>query len=301
VRQKGTNPDQISRSLLQKAVRRGDSDLVLKSLGLIIRNNDFDWLSKRLAVIVFEECWTFGFETKLTNNIEDIVSDYLTITKSVKNKNAAGLGSLAFEMFKGDNSIMQFVPDNKPIRIIAEAIKKPELFWAWINSQNVALEIDNFLSISELAYKKASWPWDKAFCLAGAYLAVFEQIPVRIVSQAKVECPIWVGIDKHTPEGKIAIDYAAKIIGINKQTARWLSFNFEGAICNESEKSFWWDIEINWRLQKLRLDYDSGMDIWIRLQPLIINFLDDEIKKLSNKLDIEIDEHVFKANQTKLF
>lgn len=298
---KSTNPDQISRSLLQKAVRRGDCDLVLKSLALIIENNDVDWLCKRLAVIIYEECWTFGFETKLPNNIEDIVSELLIITKSIKNKNAAGLGSLAYELSQGDNSILNFITDNKPVRIIAEAIKKPNLFWEWIRSNEMNNENFKFIAISEQSYRKASWPWDKAFCIAGSYLSVFDKIPIRKESSIKVECPIWVGIDKHTPEGKVAIDYAAEKLGVNTHVARWLNFYFEGALSNENTKSYWWDAEVSWRLQKLRLDYNSGFEIWNKLRPHVVDFLDEDIRKLNNKLCVQVDEHIFKSNQTKLF
>ena len=51
---------EIIKSLLQKAVRRADVELTEKVVKYLISIDEFKWLKSRLAVIAYEECWTFG-------------------------------------------------------------------------------------------------------------------------------------------------------------------------------------------------------------------------------------------------
>ena len=51
------NKNQEIRSCIQKAVRRGDSALAVKSYDYLIKNGDSECVRKRLPVIAFEECW----------------------------------------------------------------------------------------------------------------------------------------------------------------------------------------------------------------------------------------------------
>lgn len=45
-----SNTDQVTRSLLQKAVRRGDYNLTKKVIAYLLQIDEFQWLRKRLAV-----------------------------------------------------------------------------------------------------------------------------------------------------------------------------------------------------------------------------------------------------------
>jgi hypothetical protein len=51
------NTHQDCRSLLQKAVRRGESDLVVKVVDHLYEIGDIRWLKQRVGVIIAEECW----------------------------------------------------------------------------------------------------------------------------------------------------------------------------------------------------------------------------------------------------
>ena len=53
------NPDthQDCRSLLQKAVRRGNHTLVAKVVDHLYEIDDIKWLKRRVGVIIVEECW----------------------------------------------------------------------------------------------------------------------------------------------------------------------------------------------------------------------------------------------------
>ena len=51
--------DQVMRSLLQKAVRRGNTEMVNSVLQYFLQTDQDKWLRNRLAVITVEECWPY--------------------------------------------------------------------------------------------------------------------------------------------------------------------------------------------------------------------------------------------------
>ena len=60
------NTHQDCRSLLQKAVRRGESDLVVKVVDHLYEIGDIRWLKQRVGVIIAEECWPLDGEMGIT-------------------------------------------------------------------------------------------------------------------------------------------------------------------------------------------------------------------------------------------
>ena len=297
MRKADPDTDQISRSILQKAVRRGDYDLTQKVINLIIQNNDFDWIRKRLAVMTFEECWTYGLDVSYDNDEKIITNHYLKLVSTVKNKNAAGLGSLAYILSEGDASVYFNNSSDKAIRIIAEAIKRPKDFWEWIHKQAISEKQKILVEKADKGFRKAGWPWDRAFAQAAAFLAITEVIPDTKFIQPKSDpnFPLWVGIDKHTQEGKGVIREAAKQIGFNGNKALWLAFYFESAKCNIIESSPWWEREISWRMKKFELSIEQGKEIWLKLNPIVEALLVDEVKKFQAKLSSIIKKDIDKA------
>jgi 16S rRNA G966 N2-methylase RsmD len=286
IRKASPETDQISRSLLQKAVRRGNLEVTKLSINNIIRNNDFDWLRKRLAVVTFEECWTYGLEVSYEKNEEIVTEHYIKIARTVKNKNAAGLGSLAYALSRGDLSVFFGDQEDKAIKIIAEAIKRPNDFWEWTRKQKLS-ELQRLLvEKADKGFRKAGWPWDRAFAQAAAYLAISTQIPEIQYTQASSteDFPFWVGIDKHTQEGKKAIREAAKRIGFNANKALWLAFYFESVKCNALYYSPWWEKEIAWRMKKIGLAITEANAIWEKMRPILIELLTKEAINLKEKI-----------------
>lgn len=271
-----------------------------KTINYIIANGDFDWLRKRLAVVTFEECWTYGLEVSYDKDEEIITNHYLKIVKTIKNKNAAGLGSLAYALSAGDNSVFFGNNSDKAIKKISEAIKRPKDFWDWARNQNLDDKRKKIVENADKGFRKAGWPWDRAFAQAAAYLAITDEIPRTeyIETKSIKEFPYWVGIDKHTQEGKQAIREAAKQISFNANKALWLAFYFESAKCNEIKNSPWWDREISWRMKKLELTKKEGENIWEQLKPIVIELLKTESEKLKEK--IEKTKHILKNNPTTL-
>ena len=286
MRKASPDTDQISRSLLQKAVRRSDLEMTKLAIAFIIHNNDFDWMRKRLAVITFEECWTYGLEVSYEKDEKIITDHLLKIVGTVKNRNAAGLGSLAYVLSEGDESVFNSDSGDRDIKIIAEAIKRHKDFWEWTKKQKLNDKQKTLVENADKGFRKAGWPWDRAFAQAAAYLAITGDVPETIYVQPKSEInfPLWVAIDKHTQQGKTAIREAAKQINFNANKALWLAFYFESAKCNRIEYSPWWEREIKWRMKKLDLNADEAKEIWERLKPIIIELLKDETEKLREKL-----------------
>ena len=211
----------------------------------------------------------------------------MNLVTTAKNRNAAGLGSLAYVLSEKDESVYQGDIGDKSIRLIAEAIKRPKDFWEWTKKHNLTEKQEKIVEMADKGFRKAGWPWDRAFAQSAAYLAITDEIPETKYLEIKsnINFPLWVGIDKHTSEGKEAIRAAAKQLNYNNNKALWLAFYFESATCNIIEDSPWWNREIKWRMQKLELTFEQGKEMWERLKPLVQENLKDEIFKLELKLN----------------
>lgn len=286
MRKASPNTDQVSRSLLQKALRRADIGIARQSVRYLIQNNDFDWMRKRLAVLTFEECWTYGLEVSYENDKSRISEHIFRLVGTIKNKNAAGLGSLAYALSEGDESVLNGSDDDEDIKVVSKAIKHHKEFWEWAKKQQINDRRMRLVENAEKGFRKAGWPWDRAFALAAAYLAVKSEVPETIYVQPKTDdsFPLWIAIDKHTHQGKLAIREAAKQIHFNANKALWLSFYFESAKCNDIQFSPWWERETMWRMKKLELGYEQAQDMWEKLKPIVIEILKYETEKLRDKL-----------------
>lgn len=296
----------IIRSLLQKAVRRGNIETLKKCFFYLLNNGDQDWLRKRLFVIIFEEASNYSLNINFENKPEYILKQYLELSSLVKNKNSCSLGILSYYLSEGDKSVFWNLnkEEIKHINNISHAIKRPKDFWNWaINESKNNFKKSNFLNNAYSSFKKVSWPWDKAFIIGAAYLSLFEDIYELNYSKKIIDLPSWVGIDKHTAIGKNAIKSIAYKNNINEEILLYLSFHFEGSICNEiSENSYWLEKEINWNFKKLNLDYNQGKKIWENILPQLINTLKKENDLINHELN-SIDTNISLTNleQMKLF
>jgi len=285
---KKTNPEthQACRSLLQKAVRRGDTRLTREVARHLHDIGDTNWLRARTAVITFEECWPLGVQQGGQANIDSIFNTLTNVAKAVKVKDAAGLGSLAYEYSTGDHSVLLNKSEDKSIEHVCRAIEEPEKFWDWAkkscsNDEQLAL-----VESAHKAYRRGGWPWDRAFMQAAAYLAVStNRLEVHPSVSKQESFPLWVALDKHTAQGKAALREAAKILGLPARQITWVSFYCESALLNEATESYWWSREIRWRLSRFNLDYDQAKTIWHKAQPIIAEILKDQTQWLQEHLN----------------
>lgn len=294
----------LMRSLLQKAVRRNDSELIKKIVSYLIHNNDQGWLRKRLAVMTFEDSWAYGINVNFENKPEFLLNQYLNLARTVKNKEACALGLIAFIASEGNNSVLKNLSkiEIKHIKYLVHAIKRPNDFWNWIIKETTNdFNKSKFINKSFEAVKKASWQWDKAFVIAGAYLSYIENAPNLKTSDKSIEAPLWVGIDKHTYIGKKVIKSACNNHRINEEIGLWVSFQCEGAICNEVEEGSWFRNLLDWELYKYNLTLDEANNIWNKIKPDIINALTEETNKMNKQLNNIQKNFISNFEQISLF
>ena len=289
MRRAGADTDQAARSLLQKAIRRGRADIATAVFRFLATNKtEFNWMRSRLAVFTFEEAWPYGRHVTFSKAEDENLRHILALCSLQKNKDAAGLGSLAYALTEGNDSVLRDDDDDWYVRVVARALGDKDKFRAWARDEALHLDPDQALVVSKAieGSKKAGWPWDKAFTYAAALLAIKYPVPglVDAPLSATDPFPFWVAIDKHTQQGKEAIRRAAKNLGIPANSALWLSFYFESATCQSLAPSPWWDRERSWRLGKLGLSEVDGRDAWGQLRTLVEGYLGPDAEALSERV-----------------
>ena len=289
MRRAGTDTDRATRSLLQKAIRRGRADIAEAAFRFLApTKTEFAWMRSRLAVFTFEEAWPYGRLVTFSKSEDENLGHVLTLCSLQKNKDAAGLGSLAYELSEGDTTVLRQDEGDWYIRVVARAIKERDKFreWALSEAAQLAPEQAQLVSGAVEGSKKASWPWDRAFTYAAALLAIKGPVPdlTGAPAPAADPFPFWVALDKHTPQGKEAIRRVAKDAAVSPDTALWVSFYFESATCQSLAPSPWWDRERSWRLAKLGLSETDGGDLWSRLRPGVERCLVPEAEALAERV-----------------
>lgn len=299
------NPEthQTCRSLLQKAVRRGCVSLIPKVVTHLNEVGDFDWLRNRVGVITYEECWPLGTRLPAKPDIKEITQTLLEVAITEKQKDAAGLGALAYELSKGDSSVIVDPSADRAIRMISEAIKKPKEFWEWVERETVE-EKSQLVESAHSTFKHGGWPWDRAFMQAAAYLAITQGVPSIIKNNSlacsEMEFPFWAAIDKHTEEGKEVIKIAAERTGQNARKIGWLFFYFASAIENELAPSYWWKREMEWRLRKNGFSLSEAESTWKIIYPVIRDIAGEKEENL--KIHISAEKELGQApKQLSLF
>src|SRR5579872_4450656 len=117
--------DQRVRSLLQKAARRGYQNIVELAFTHLNRTGDKTWLRSRAIVITFEESWPLAESLKVHQEASSKLSALLSVTTHSKQKDAAGLGALAYAYQEGDRSMLDCIPDQRMLKIVSEAMRRP--------------------------------------------------------------------------------------------------------------------------------------------------------------------------------
>ncbi len=299
------NTHQSCRSLLQKAVRRRNIQLVEKVAHHLNDIKDTAWLKRRTAVITFEECWPIGAELRYPLIFEESLRILKLVAESVKMKDATGLGSLAYELSEGATSILTGESEDRHIKLVAKAINNPKDFWNWaIQASPVDGPLTQFVLNTKEAHRRGGWPWDLAFMQAAAYLAVTgEGSQVCEPSQTVLECPLWVALDKHTSQGKEALRKVAQSLKIPYRQLNWINFYCESALTNESTQSYWWSREVAWRLNGVGLTFEQAKDIWQEARVIVEETLKEDAEKLEGHFtfDVVTTEENQQPDQLSLF
>jgi hypothetical protein len=274
------------RSLLQKAVRRGNVDLVYTTSALLdsMRPQHKNWYRTCAAIITFEECWPLGAELFFTKKFYSKVAALIKVARSAKSRDAAGLGYLAHALGEGETSVLNGTAEDRHLRAVAKAIKCPEDFWLWIRSQQASKE-QTALVDNTIRFKNEGSPRDKAVFQAAAYLAVTTQAPtIKGLEPSDQAFPFWVTFDPHTTVGKIVMRDVARDLHIALPQLEWTSFFFEGGQTNAEIPSPWWDRYCRWNFNKIRLPPEEAHLLWEPAKPQVMAALADDSRRLRNDL-----------------
>lgn len=262
--------DQRVRSLLQKAVRRGSTDVVDCAVIRLDTSGDNTWLRSRAIVITFEECWPLAASLFISRELSTKRSALLNVARAAKQKDAAGLGALAHAYQEGDRSMLDYVPDQRMLKIVSEALERPKAFFEWVLGESKSQQSTSVVRAAQQYLPAATWQWDKACILAGALLATVADVPqIEQTDTPPEDFPYWVALDKHTAEGKVALREIAKQVKASYRQLIWASFYCESARVNRLLFSPWFDAEKAWRLRRAGLSLESAEQLWSRARPLM--------------------------------
>jgi hypothetical protein len=274
------------RSLLQKAVRRGNTDLVFTASAFLesLVSTDKTWYLNQTAVITFEECWPLGTELIFNKKFHSKVAALIRVTRSAKARDATGLGYLAYALSQGDTSVLDDTAGDKAIRIVANAIKRPDDFWQWVTRQKANAAEKNLID-SAARFKRAGLPHDNAVIQAAVYLAISGQLSrIEAGQPSDPKFPYWVVFDYHTPEGRRALRDIARDLHISLPQLEWAYFYFEGASANGEIFSKWWERYCRWHFKKIELPANEAHLLWDPARVQLELALTVEGRQLKNEL-----------------
>ncbi|MCP4623627.1 MAG: hypothetical protein GY850_08870 [bacterium] len=274
------------RSLLQKAVRRGHADLVYTTSALLesLSSKEKDWYRTRTAIIAFEECWPFGSELNFNRKFHSKVAALIKVTRALKIRDASGLGFLAYALYRGDASVYNGTPADRHLKIVANAIQRPDDFWQWISTQKQSARQTALLE-NAMRFRHEGRPRDRAVIQAAAYLALITESPAQPESRPVDEAfPFWIVFDRHTPEGILALRDVARDLRIPLPQLEWTCFYFEGSKTNAEIASTWWQRRCNWHFQKVGLPEEEAHLLWEPAKQQVMNALTDEGRRLQSDL-----------------
>jgi hypothetical protein len=277
------------RSLLQKATRRGFPDTTSRVAIRLTELRDTTWLRSRTVVITFEECWPAAKALQVDRDFKSKAEALGRVCRSQKNKDAAGLGALAFALHEGDVSAMEGTPDSRAVRIVAEGLNRQEAFFRWAFETCSSSDAVLVVEAARKYVGVATWGWDKACILAGAFLAATKGVPPLVDAEVSdAPFPYWVALDKHTPRGKEALKTLANVRQLGWRQLIWCSFYFESAVVNSLSESIWWEAECSWRLGKVRLTPADGFALWSRVRQFYQAEVTEDAERLRSDLESDI-------------
>ena len=274
------------RSLLQKAVRRGDIDLVYTTSALLesLSSKDKSWYRTRTAIITFEECWPLGSELLFNRKFYSKVAALVKVTRSMKARDALGLGYLAYALAEGDATVLTGKTEDKHLRIVANAIKRPDDFWQWIASSKERAVPEGLIENAK-RFKNEGLPRDKAVIQAAAYLSAAERVPsIRALAPTDDVFPYWIAFDNHTTEGKLVLRDVARDLHIPLPQLEWANYYFEGSKVNGELPSTWWTRHCQWHFRKVGLLAEDAHLLWEPAKSQIVTALAEESRQLRNEL-----------------
>jgi hypothetical protein len=285
---KHLNTTALNRSLVQKAVRRGDEDLIYAAAAYLRRHFDDKpaEFARLVAGITFEECWPLGAELAFNRRYHSKVAALVKLSRAVKIRDALGLGFLAHTLARRRQSVLCGDAGDRDIKIIANAIRRPDDFWEWIEgwaerplSRNVVGNVSMF--------KSKGSSIERAVGCAAAYLAGTAIPGTGLLDTAPpshATFPYWVVFDHHTAHGRRALRDVARDLHMPVAQLAWCCFYFEGGRTNGSAHSVWWDRMCRWYFNAVALPEEEARLLWDPAKPQIKAALAEEAGRLQGEI-----------------
>jgi len=270
------------RSLLQKAVRRGNANLVVTTCALLesLGAREKTWIRGRAAIITFEESWPLGVGLLFNKRFHSKVAALVRVARFQKSKDASGLGLLAYALFEGDPSVLDGSTQDKDLKIVANAIRRPDAFWKWVLQQGETKEQMTLIRHAH-QFRKVGLPKDNAIIQAAAYLGSEGSLPQVNMAAVEVKTfPYWVALDYHTTEGKRTLKDISRDLHIELPQLEWIAFYSEGNKTNDMCASPWWDRYCTWRFKKIGIPVEEAHLLWVPVRPQVISALEEESHQL---------------------
>ncbi len=274
------------RSLLQKAVRRGHTDLVLTVSALIESRGarQRNWFRSRAAIITFEECWPLGVHLRFTPHFYTKAAALYRVCRSTKIRDATGLGYLAYHLARNDRSVLRGDPRDRTIRIVARALAHPDRFRQWVQGQALPHGARELVDHA-LHFLRAGRPLDCAIVTAAAWLARDRPVPpVTAAPKPDRPFPYWVALDRHTPEGRRALRDIARDLRVPLPQLEWCGFYLEGSVTNAAQPSPWWRRYCRWCFRRVGLDPAEAHLLWDPVRPQLEPALSEDARDLHREL-----------------
>ena len=278
--------DDRYRSLLQKAVRRGHVEWVYAASALIenLAIHTEAWFEKRTAFIAFGDCWPLGAQLAFTRKFHSKVATLIRVAQATKYRDATGLGFLGYALAQGDETVLDRSPDDRVIRLIAKAVRKPDDFWEWVSSRTVEPP-QAALIANARRHRDGGRPHDGAVVKAAAFLALSGALPSPPPAAAPAcAFPYWVVFDRHTSEGKRALNDVARDLHMQLSQLEWCYYYFEGAGTNTEHPSPWWQRYCRWNFQRIGLSPEEALLLWEPARDQLIDALAGDGHRLQNEL-----------------
>lgn len=282
----GFRVDDRFRSLLHKAARRGHSEWVFTTSALIERMGAeaVAWFKARTAAVVFAECWPMGAELLFTKGIHGYVAALIRLAVHQKNRDATGLGLLAYALDKGDTTVLDGRSDDKPLRWLARGIRRPSGFWGWGIEHAAGGDQRAFIE-SAFRLRDSGRPHDRVVAMAAAYLALTTCPPAAPPAPPLEEgFPFWVVFDRHTAEGQRALRDVARDLHIPLHQLEWALFYYEGSVANAEAESPWWRAYCRWHFRRVALLPEETYLLWEPAREQLIQALAEDGRLLQNEL-----------------
>jgi hypothetical protein len=256
--------DDRFRSLLQKAVRRGHAQLVFTVSSLLesVGPKEKNWLRKRAVIITLEECWPLGAELLFNKRFHSKVAALFRAACSRKHKDAAALAALALAFSQGDRTVLEGGAEDRTVRLLAHAARRPEDFWKWIRSQSLGAGPRSLLD-PVFRFRHVGKPSERIFAQAAAYLAATNGLPAPEDSQPPPQdFPYWIALDHHTRQGRFALKTIARDLHIDIPQLEWAFFHFASGVLHDPVPSFWWDRYVRWRFAQVGIPQEEAHLLW---------------------------------------